>query len=403
MTDWLQLLVGSVLAGTAIVWAMVLPRRLAFLPALAAPTLGALAIKALGSIAGRYQTVDAIGAAAFLVLAGCATGYAISAAALPGIAVLRGPRTRPVSQAEPKQAVIVLACTDPERYDPRAVAALGAELERDAAIDIPLFTTPLVYLAERTRYRVFGGHSPGPAIARAVVTAAATVLPQARFHLAWTYDRPALAELVANAAVDGADRVAVVVLGAADSPPVERALAAVKADRARTPALAVCVASSLWRDGALAERLAARILESIGDEDDRRTGVALLCPGQPPVAGTDRPEAAADDAYFGQRVRMLLTEAGIDAADVRMAWLEWQQPDLTETARHLAALGCTRIVVAPCTIALPTVSTSLDIRHALDTARLPGDVATMVLAPWGDDPVLIDAVVRCAAGALGPD
>ena len=29
--------------------------------------------------------------------------------------------------------------------------------------------------------------------------------------------------------------------------------------------------------------------------------------------------------------------------------------------------------------------------------------ATMVLAPWGDDPVLIDAVVRCAAGALGPD
>jgi len=402
VTDWLELLLGSVLGGAALVWAMVLPRRFAVLAALAAAVPGVTALGAVRSVGAHYQTAEAIGAAVFFLFAGGATGYALSAAALPGIATRRTPRVCAAVEPHARPAVVLLACTDPERYDPRAVALLGVELVHDGAIDIPLFTTPLVYLAQKARYRTFGGHSPGPGLARTVATAVTAALPGVGVHLAWTYDRPTLAEAVADLSACGAERVAIVVLGTVDSTPVERSLAAVHTDRADTALPALCVAPSLWLESPLTERLAGRILESIGNPRERPTGVVLVCAGQPPVAGTDRSGAAAEDTYFNQRVRMLLAEAGIEDARVRVAWIEWQQPDLTESVRHLAALGCTRIVVAPSTIALPTVSTSLDVRHALQTARLPEGVETTVLDVWGDDPVMVDAVVRSALEALRP-
>jgi protoheme ferro-lyase len=85
---------------------------------------------------------------------------------------------------------------------------------------------------------------------------------------------------------------------------------------------------------------------------------------------------------------------------IRIAWLDWQQPDVTESVRHVAALGATRVIIAPSTIALPTIATNLDVRQAIDVSRLPEGVHAMVLPAWGDDAVFVRAVVESAAHAL---
>lgn len=400
VTDWLGVLTGGMLCGALLVGAMVLPRRSSALPLVASACSFGLAVWSAGAVANRYQTAQALAASAFFLLAGGVVGYAIAAALIPALANIRRIRVPVGSASGPDRAVLLFACTDPERYDPRAVAAMGAELAHDGAIDMPLLTTPLVYLAERARYRSLGGISPGPGLARSLRDAVRRSLPGIPIELAWAYARPTLAETAARLSATGAQQIAVVVLGVADSPPVERALAALGLDDLLPARSAVGMTSSLWLDRELARNLADRVIALADEATPGTTGIVLVCAGQPPVFGADRPGAAADDTYFTQRVRMSLLDGGIDEHLVRVAWLEWQQPDVTEEARHLAALGCNHILVVPATIALPSVSVELDLRHSIREARLPADVMATILPAWGDDPAFVDTVVRCALETL---
>jgi protoheme ferro-lyase len=104
--------------------------------------------------------------------------------------------------------------------------------------------------------------------------------------------------------------------------------------------------------------------------------------------------------YFIQRVRMLLVEAGLSSEHVKVARLEWQTPDVTETVRHLAVLGCRRIITIPATTVLPTLETQLDLERAVSCARVPTAVTTVTLGPWGDDDALAAAVGAVASAAL---
>jgi protoheme ferro-lyase len=111
-------------------------------------------------------------------------------------------------------------------------------------------------------------------------------------------------------------------------------------------------------------------------------------------------EAGATENYFNQRVRSLLGETGLDERRVRVAWLNWQTPDVTEAVRHVAVVGCTRIIVAPSTLALPSLETVLDLGHAVDLARVPDGVHVITLPAWAEDDEFGDAVGRSAATAL---
>src|SRR5512133_3459935 len=107
MTLWLQLLATSLLFGAGIAWGMVLRSRTAPVSLAGAGASLLAAGSAVGAIARRYQTPQALGAAVFFVLAGAATGYAISAAALPLLALTR--RTEiPAGPVDASHAAVVL-------------------------------------------------------------------------------------------------------------------------------------------------------------------------------------------------------------------------------------------------------------------------------------------------------
>jgi hypothetical protein len=405
VSDWLLLLGGSLLFGAALVATMVVHRALVPLAVLV--TLGAFgsSLMHLAAVFGRYGTVQAVGAGVLFVMGGAGIGYTVAAALLPHLA--RRPRVPVLPDVPPgaeREAIVLIATTEPERYSVRSVAARHVRHIGEAGMDISNTATPFVFLAEKARYGAVRGKTSGPAVARGIAARVSDALEatgsRAVVSLAWTHEPDSLAQTVARRAAEGIGRIAVVPLGFEDSDEVEHAKAILDRAHPRQHGVHVAFGPPVWHDTTLAERLVSRVLACTRNAEPSATGVVLVGEGVPPEWERRHNAARCDETYFNQRVRLLLGEHGIDDRAIRIGWLDWQMPDVTEAVRHVGALGKTRIVVAPSMIALPTLAATVDLGHAVELARLPREVEVVTLLPWGDDEAFSGAVTRSAMRAL---
>jgi protoheme ferro-lyase len=276
-------------------------------------------------------------------------------------------------------------------------------LAESAEIEVPATALPFVFYADKARYRAVGGRAPGSEVMRELRTRVAACLGDrvGDVEPAWCHSPASLAQTVARLAANGAATVSVVVLGASESAHLDAARTVLDRALRDGGGPAVRFGPPVWNDRRLPERLAARVLALTEGVSPGEVGVVLVDQGLPPLWERRYASGGNVENYFDQRVRMLLCEAGLAEQHVRIAWLDWQTPDVTEAVRHLAALGCTRVVVAAATIALPTLETALDLRHAISLARVPESVHVMTLAPWGDDEAFVNAVCTSALEPLG--
>lgn len=403
MLHWLALLTGSLAFGACVVAAMVLPRHTATLAVLMGIGGFVGALYTLGTIAQVYATPIAIGSAIVVIVAGISLGYTIAASSIPHLAEITR-RSRIVRPAHaPRTAIVLLESAEPERYDPVAIALHQKLLAETADIELPLTAVPFIYLTEKTRYRAVGGTAPGASTAFALAEKVANT---------WdSEDRPAVeiatdqypaelrAVIEAHVAA-GTQRVAVVPLGQSESAAADLALALLDSSEERSLSARVSVAPAIWHDEGLVGRLAERVLACLGDTPAAHAGVALVCPGAPEAWERRYSGASETENYFIQRVRMRLADSGLKCEHVRVAWLDWQSPDVTEVIRHLAVLGCQRIVCVPATTVLPTLDSLLDLERAVNYARVPQSVGIVTLGAWGDDDAVADAVRATAASTL---
>jgi len=403
MLYWLALLAGGLVSGACLVAAMVLPRPHAIgtVPLGAAGFLGGL--YALGTLSRTYSTALAIAAAVATLIAGIVLGYTIATSAIPNLA--RMGRSIPVQCPDDRDGtgIVVLACTESDRYDPRAIAYRQELLREQAAIDLPLTAIPFVFLAEKTRYRAVGNTTPGAPVIRSLLDKLderAKAIPGTRVDLAPCHRPEGVHEAVAAQACSGVRHIAVVALDPPGTITAEAALASLRSAEHRSGMPLVVTADTIWGDQALARRMADRILASTAGAELEDVGVALVSMGMPEEWARRHRAAAETENYFNQRVRMALMEAGIEGEHIRSGSLEWQAPDVTEMVRHLAALGCRRIIVAPSTAVLPTLDTTLDLERAATYARVPPGVRVITLGAWGDDDVVVQTVLRVASAAL---
>ncbi len=94
---------------------------------------------------------------------------------------------------------------------------------------------------------------------------------------------------------------------------------------------------------------------------------------------------------------------GILADNIRLAWADWHGPDVTSTVRHVAALGCTRLVVAPACFPLDTVETMLELPLSIRQARIDDGVSVVSLVAWHDDPELVDELAERVLAATSSE
>jgi protoheme ferro-lyase len=397
VAPWLGLLAGSIAFGACLVGALVAPRRSLFI-AVAGMSGGVVLVIRMFSAIARSTNAEAIGLAIFFVAAGVAGGYWSAAAALPHAI----PRQRHLESATSaihpdRPAVAILSCAEAPRYRIASTARVIERLVTSGALRLPASTLPFVFLSEKTRYHALGGYNPARATTSAVAEEATRELDGliSNVAIAWCDGSPSLAEVIDELGQMGHRDAVLVTVGPDDSfrslEPLHEAQRA-----ADSVGIRLVRAPSIWRSDVLASRLVDRIIELTNSATLDDVGVVLVGEGEPPAWSEAEGGWLEHENYFNQRVRLMLVERGIRESNIRIGWLEWETPDVTETTRHLAALGCRRIIIAPATLPHITLASALDLKHAVDSARLGDDVRVVTMTPWGDD----RAMVRATADAI---
>jgi sirohydrochlorin ferrochelatase len=400
---WAALLSGSILAGCATCASLVVRSRVAPAAALAAVTMGMTGVGSVVAIANLSGRADATAAATFISVGGYLGGFALGAALVPALTRLPPlPAPLPVCSSESSEAptaFVLVADGQPESYDPAVLTSAYTMLgETDVPVP-PDAVRAFGYASERMRYRSMG-LSPTRPVVRSLSHRMTEHLRDAGYTgtiaEAWLEGTPRMADAVHSVASDGARMVVVVFLGVAESLPFDRAR--IETDVVIPPGsgVRVCYAPTLWADDSLARLVAGRVLAALPRGPRQTDGVVLAGLGQPWQWDRESPRSCEHETFFLQRVRAALVAAGAMEANVRTAWLDWQDPGVTEVARHLAALGCERIVVVPATTCADTLETVIDLPAAVEQADLDPGIRVEVLHGWGDEGVVADVLARVA-------
>ena len=395
---WTAVLATGMACGASLVGLLVVKRT--FEPLLMLTTLACMAINTVTVVraATYYDAAGVTIAVGIVSLAAGAGGYGLASALLPVTLGTRSPASVTLDDSvpthDPGVVVLLLAEVEPEVYSPRRTAAELAELAEVGLREAGIALTPFLYTAQKARYRAMGGKSPAAGAARRLTIALAEQLSAdtrfARVELVDVGVPASLARTVKIFGAKGYRRFIAAGLTVGDAYALDRAKAELDLLRPGTVGIQIDYTPPLWGSDRLAEEMVRRILAAASDPAN--TGVALVMHGQPDTRQSTHPTFDVQEDAYCNRIRMLLSEHGVPERNVRLCFQEWQTPDATETVRHLAAVGCSHVVVAPVCVPLDSAPTILDLPLAVHQARVDEHVTTVVLSAWGEHVVVSEVL-----------
>lgn len=390
--DWILLLAGAIVAGGSVVAILVVRRSVEPLAALVGLGGAGMSLLAFSRLAASYTRPDAILWALAFLLAAASGGYALGSTLLhlldrrpsaPPSTITPGPEL-------PGVAVIVVACIEPDTYDPRATAGMLRSLSDEGLLNASIAALPFVFFAQKTRYRVVGDASPAQDEIEQLSDRLSVALG-APHHVSWATcsGQTGIFEAVARAVGQGYRRIVVAELSVAT--PTHLRVAKDRLSELRLDLLGVDLefTAPLYDSERLLLALARRVT-SASRQTGVYTGIILAGHGQAPQRARSDPEFDRNETAFLTRLRMMLLESGAMEQSVRIAWTDWGNPDVTAAVRHLAAIGCQRIVVMPATYPVDTLATRLDLEVAVRQARVDDSTGTVMLPAWRNDDALVE-------------
>ncbi len=399
---WALALLAGTMAGATTCAAFVVRRRFLAVVGIAgtvAAVLLALAVAVVFKLTGRPDTLIA---SVFISLGALAGGYGLASALLPSLTRPRSERVTLGTVAPGSEIGVVLLADAPmDDYRARDVTRELESYERGEVPLPPFAARPFVYGSERARYRA-AGTSPARGAVREIAAALSTRLTEDGYagpvEVGFCEGGPSAAEAVARAASRTGRRIVVARLTVAQTQPFDAAAAEVHALDPSGSDLTVEYTEPLWASHPVAVRAALRALEAFGD-DGITDGVVLISRGNPWQFDRMFPDAMEQTTYLAQRIRAELIEAGLPVERVRQAWLEWEEPDVPEAVRHLAALGAQHIALLPVDLLYPDLTTAVDLPLAVERALVESNVRVAVVPPLGADPVAVSALRKAVVEA----
>lgn len=400
---WAIALIASTGAGALVCRALIVRRRIIVACLGGAALASVAAVVAWGAVWNQAHRPDTVIAVAAISMGTFVGGYALGASL---IGSLSGRTQAPLMLVPGPEIggvhVVLLADEEPESYDPAAVTAGLARYE-DGDIDLPPdVARPLVYASERSRYHVAGG-SPGRGVVRAVAASLETALHvrdvASDVTAAFCMGEPSLATAVSDIVSRGGRHIIVAPLAPAWSPAFSEAVHTVPLPSLAGAGVSLETARPLWSSPHMSAMIAQRAVSSLGG--DRSTdGVVLLSEGDPWEHTKNHEEYREQMTFLIQRVRAELVQAGVSSNRIKRAWLWLEEPDVAEAIRHLVAVGARNIALVPVTFPTETISTLTDVRYAAERAITDTGAAVTVIAPWGNDPAVVQALKDSVEAAL---
>lgn len=401
-SNWTALLIAATTAGMALCASLVARRRVSGACALLAIILLAISVSQMVGI-GTYTRSAGVGVTATLIgLGALAGGFLLAAALVPSVTRVRPKPRTAAGRESPQPAVIIVAHGQPEHYDPSVTTQSFDRLASSGVSLPPLALRVFGYVSDRSRYRS-AGINPTRLVVRAVSGRVKDLLRERGFNgnvfEAWLEGTPRLCDAMAAAREDGANEVAVVLFDVAECYEYDLALREIGA-ACDVSGMTWTTSAPLWPDEALARLVCEKVVATLPGGPRKSDGVVVVAGGQPPAWDRSHPQGTEQQTFFSQRVRALLVEQGLESPNIRIAWLDWHEPDVTEVVRHLSAVGCERIVVVPATFVADTLEVAVDLPAAVSSASPDPSVRVDVLHGWGDDERVAEVVVASALETL---
>lgn len=404
---WVALLAGAVGTGAAFAGILVTRRSLESAFGLAGFFSFVLCAWGFGGITLTYDRLDASVYAFVFAVAGIVLGYALVSTLSGWLAKRAHGGSAHIPSPLPADpgtvAVLVLGEVEPPTYSPSATAAALEDLAEEGLLKASVGVLPFLFMSQKTRYRAAGGTSPAAkqldSVAERVAHLLAGCGAVGRLESAWCEGERSLASRIASDVARGFRSIVVAEAVIAESLEVDTAKRQVDALRLGDVGVSVTYAGPLWSSERIAKLVAQRILQVVGDAV--AVGVVLVGQAQPDDRARDRRDFDNQEAAFLNRVRMLLLDGSLSEQNVRIAWAEWRTPEITGTVRHLAALGCRKIVVAPACFPFDSIATVLDMQLAVRQARVEDGISVVTLPAWHDDPAFAEELHDDISRALG--
>jgi protoheme ferro-lyase len=401
---WISLVVGAFTFGVSLVAILVARRSLE--PAFAVVALSGFAggAWAFGELSIAYDRFDIMLWGLGFAVATFAGGYALASTLLASLAMklpeLEAPVELPADIGT--TALVVVGDIDPEEYEERSTATDLNRLSEEGLLEVSIAILPFLFFAQKARYRAVGGTSPASRQLRSVadhVSAALASSPIDRVDVGRLDVANDLAGQILSLAEAGYRTICVVEAMVGSSLELDEVKRRVDALRLGDLGVHVAYADALWSAERVAMLVANRIMQ-VADEPGR-TGVVLVGMGQPEERARVLRTFDEHETAFLNRVRMLLLDRGLSETFVRLAWADWHTPDVTGAVRHLAALGCDRLVVSPACFPLDTIETLLDVPLSVRQARVDDSVSVVTLSAWSEDPGLVEELRSRALHTIG--
>lgn len=356
-----------------------------------------LSIALVVLVATRFTGWKRLGAAG-LILAAFAGGWLVTNALFLAQEEHRVlPELNPPSQAARDHiAVVYLTHGEPPGYSPMPWVETMREMDNDKAPFIPVPFRPFFFNAFRGEYLKVGG-SPHNFIHETMLNSVEKTFRQdgdtsTRFYIAFLDSNPRPDESVLRAINDGASRVVLANVFLTISSHTLAGQEMVEDLNLDSIGVPVCYSEPLWDSDALKQMFVKRANANLEGSQKANVGVLLVGHGQPKEWDALYPTQTEQELAFREDLVELFVADGYTRENVRLAWMEFKEPNTPEVAAELGARALDKIFVFSASISASSLHSLYDTPEAVHAAGIPAGTQVVNLGAWNDDPLVIQAI-----------
>lgn len=149
----------------------------------------------------------------------------------------------------------------------------------------------------------------------------------------------------------------------------------------------------LWNHDGLVSHYEQQILERTQEISPEQVGVVLVARNFDKKAQRQHPQAADRAEVFYNKIKESIVKNGYDGRKIRIAYLDHRHSGIKDTIDYLLDYGINKLVVVMAGFESHCIETEYIIPSIVEGRKMPDNVNTVLIGPWGDSEFLVDALV----------
>jgi sirohydrochlorin ferrochelatase len=293
-------------------------------------------------------------------------------------------------------AILYYTHGEPPAYSPWPWIETFHELDADKASFIPWPFRPY-FLSRVRQFYLESGGSAHNKVHQIMLHSLIQAMPEAlgqgvRFYQAFLDSPPRPDEATIQAINEGASKLIVVPVFLTDSSHTIGGREQVESVEAEKYGVDICFAKPLWDTESLQQMFVARADAHLNGVEKSKVGILLVGHGQPEDWDAIYPTQTEQENLFRQQVRERLIQAGYEADQIVLAWMEFKQPDVVEGVKELLAQDVEMILYFSASISADAIHSDIQVPKEVAHAGAPPQVKLVNMGAWGNSPYVIEAI-----------